>query len=370
MAKNGLALRVTLTILPIFVSLVITSILILAIGADPRAVFEKTWEGAFRSTSALAGVFNFWIPLTLCSLGLVIAFTAGLWNIGVEGQITMGAVFASWAARSLILPSPLLITIELLLAMLGGALWGALVGLLKTRLGVHEIFGGVALNSLASVFTIYLISGPWQPPEGGSAQATAPFPAESLLPELSADFPVSIAVLVLTIVAIFAVMLALRGTRWGLELKATGKNARSALLLGVPTERSALSALMACGALAGVAGAYRVLFTFDSLRPLASGGIGFLALLVVLLVSIKTLLVPIIAFAFAAIYVGSTRLKVALQIDQSVADVLQGTVVLLVLLSDGLRERLSERGRPSEGELTPHEFQPIKPVTTEATTYE
>jgi general nucleoside transport system permease protein len=368
MKSNRALLSILLTILPIVISLAVTALLILAVHNDPIAVFEKVWEGAFRSTSAVAGVFNFWIPLTLASMGLLITFTAGLWNIGVEGQMTMGAIFASWAAQFVLLPSPLLIPLEIGLAMLGGAVWAGLVGLLKTRLGVHEIFGGVALNALANVVTIYLISGPWQPPEGGSAQATPPFPDTALLPGMSPDFSVSLVALVITLLAIVGVWLALRGTRWGLELKATGKNAKSALLLGVPTERSALSALMACGALAGIAGAYRVIFTYASLRPLSSGGIGFLALLVVLVVSMRPLLAPIIAFVVAALFVGSTRLKVALQLDQSLADVLQGTIVLLVLLFDGLRERVLEH-RPPE-ELPDTKFEPVKPVTTEAATYE
>lgn len=370
MTRSRVAAQLVLGILPILISLVITWILIVAVGSDPIAVFEKVWEGAFRSSTAFAGVLNFWIPLTLASVGLVITFTAGLWNIGVEGQMTMGAVFASWAAQYLVLPSPVLIPLEILLAMLGGASWAAVVGLLKTRLGVHEIFGGVALNSLASVFTIYLISGPWQPPEGGSAQATAPFPAASLLAEISGDYPVSLLALVITVAAVIVVVLALRGTRWGLQLKATGKNARSALLLGVPTERSALSALIACGALAGIGGAYRVLFTFDSLRPLSSGGIGFLGLLIVLLVSMRALWTPFVALAVAAMFVGSTRLKVALQLDQSLADVIQGTVVLLVLLAGGVRERWETRPKPGDDVLSAQEYHSVTPVTTEAATYE
>lgn len=337
-------LQIGLVILPIFASLLIAAVLIIAVGSDPRRVFEAVWEGAFRNSNAFAGVVNFWIPLALCSMGLIVTFTAGLWNIGVEGQMIIGAIFASWAAQYVALPSsPLQIGLEIALAALGGALWGLLVGVLKTRLGVHEIFGGVALNALANVWSIYLISGPWQPPEGGSAQATAPFPSYAVLPPMSNEFPVNLLALVIVGVAIVTVVLALRGTRWGLQLKATGKNPRSALLLGVPTTHSALTAFMVCGALAGIAGSYRVLFTYTSLRPLASGGIGFLALLVVLLVSVRAIWVPLVALVFAVILGGSTRLKVALQLDQSLAGVLQGTLVLLVLLSNGLRVRLSSR---------------------------
>lgn len=356
MKNRSAGLQIALTILPILVSLAITALLVIAVGADPRAVFEKVWEGAFRDSGAFAGVVNFWIPLTLVSIGLVVTFTAGLWNIGVEGQMTMGAVFASWAALSLPLPSLLLIPIEIVLAMLGGALWAALVGFLKIRLGVHEIFGGVALNALASVFSLYLISGPWQPPEGGSVRSTPQFPTDALLPPLAENFQVSLLLLAIVIIAIVAVVLALRGTRWGLQLKATGKNARSALLLGVPTERTAMSAFIVCGLLAGVAGSYRVLFTFGSLRPLVSGGIGFLGLLVVLLAATRALWVPVVTFLFAAILSGSARLKIALQVDASLSGVLQGVLVLTVLLFNGLRARLGEQTSVDEG---------LKPVPIE-----
>ncbi|MCY3832684.1 MAG: ABC transporter permease, partial [Chloroflexi bacterium] len=134
------------------------------------------------------------------------------------------------------------------------------------------------------------------------------------------------------------VMVMLNATRWGLNLKAVGKNMRSALLLGVATERTSMSAFLVCGALAGMAGSYRVLFTFDNLRPLASGGIGFLGLLVVLLLSIRLLWVPLIAFAFAAILTGSTRLQIALKLDSSLAGVLQGMLVLFVILFHGVQE--------------------------------
>ncbi len=341
MKSQTLTAQAALTALPIILSLAITALLVMAVGADPREVFTLVWEGAFRDLRAVGQVVNFWIPLTLCSIGLVVTFTAGLWNIGVEGQMILGAVFASWAALTLDLPAPILVPVEILLAMLGGALWALLVGVLKVRLGVHEIFGGVALNALANVIAIYLISGPWQPPEGGSVRATPPFPAPALLPPLSDTFKVSLLALVIVVVAVVGVWLALRGTRWGLQLKATGKNARSAMLLGVPTGRSALSAFIVCGMLAGIAGSYRVLFTYNSLRPGVSGGIGFLGLLVVLLVANRALWAPLVAFAFAAVLGGSARLKIALQLDASLAGVLQGFLVLTALLSNGLRARLA-----------------------------
>ncbi|NDJ60197.1 MAG: ABC transporter permease [Chloroflexi bacterium] len=332
---------------PIIISLLISALLVIAVGRDPFEVAQLILEGAFRNNRSFAGVLNFFISLTLVSMGLVVTFRAGLWNIGVEGQMMMGAVFASIIPMAFLqnthldsnaVPSFLLLLGSVLLAGVGGILWGLLVGFLKIQLGINEIFGGVALNALANVFSIYLISGPWEPDIGGSAQGTAPFPPATLYPQISNDFPTSLLALIIVAIAFVAIFFALNGTRWGLNLKAVGKNTRSALLLGVPTRRVALSAFVVCGALAGIAGSYRALFTFDSLRPLASGGIGFLGLLVVLLVSVRALWVPIIAFAFAAILSGSTRLRISLQLDSSLASVLQGTLVLLVLLFKGVRE--------------------------------
>lgn len=352
MKDQSLVWRIGLAIAPVLTALVITAILILAVGSDPRAVLEKVLEGAFRDGPSFSGVVNFWIPLTLASLGLIVTFTAGLWNIGVEGQIMMGAVFASWVALEWKLPAALMIPAEILMAMVGGGLWATVVGLLKIRLGVHEIFGGVALNALANVFANFLIAGRWQPPEGGSARGTPPFSAEALLPSISDQFKVSLVMLIIVAAVFVVIYLALRGTRWGLQLKATGKNARSALLLGVPTNRTALSAFIICGMIAGLAGSYRVLFTYGSLRPLVSGGIGFLAVLVVLLVSVRALWVPLVTFAFASILGGSARLKVALGLDASLAGVLQEMLVLVVLLFAGLRQRLQE-GRQVNVDVKP-----------------
>ncbi len=340
---HALAIRIAFLLLPIGISLAVAAALVTAVGRDPLDVIDALWQGAFKDSRKLGGVFNFWIPLTLVSIGLVVTFRAGLWNIGVEGQMMMGALFASWGAQFLPLDAslaPLLHLILIALAALGGMFWAFIVGLLKIRLGVNEIFGGVALNALVNVVSIYLISGPWQPRIGGSAQGTEPFPAPALLPEFSPTFPVNLFMIVLVIAAFVIVYILLNATRWGLNLKAVGKNMRSALLLGVATERASLSAFLVCGALAGIAGAYRVLFTFDNLRPLASGGIGFLGLLVVLLLSVRLLWVPLIAFAFAAILTGSTRLQIApsLKLDSSLAGVMQGMLVLFVILFQGAQE--------------------------------
>lgn len=343
MKNQSLPVRIAFTVGPILVSLLVTGLLILIVGANPFKVVEKLWGGAFADLASVSNVINFWIPLTLASIGLIVTFTAGLWNIGVEGQILVGALFASGVALNWHIPAPFLVPVEILMAMLGGGLWAALVGVLKVYLGVHEIFGGVALNAIANVIAITLITGPWRGTAGGNSRGTPPFSADAILPPISPELNVSLLAFIIVIVVIVAIWLALRGTRWGLQLKATGKNSRSALLLGVPTGRSTLSAFIVCGLIAGIAGSYRVLFTFGNLRPLVSGGIGFLALLVVLLISMRVLWVPIVTLIFAILLGGSAKLKIDLKLDASLVGVMQDTVVLIVLLFNGLRQRFQDQ---------------------------
>lgn len=261
----------------------------------------------------------------------MITFRAGLWNIGIEGQIVIGAIAASWIALSVEAPSAVLITLEIIVAMAAGALWAALSAVLKTRGKVHEIFSGLALNSIAIILTNYLISGPWQPPEGGTFRGTQPFQPAALLPlyENSRFSPLS---LILAAIAFIAVVVALRGTFWGLKLKAIGQNLRSAFLLGVSSEREMILAMMFCGALAGLGGAVRTLSWFDSLRQSISGGIGFMALLVVMLSNYRMFLVPPIAFFFSMVLNGSITLQLRTQLHSSLGGILTELMVLFVLL--------------------------------------
>jgi simple sugar transport system permease protein len=318
-------------IVPIVAALVLTSILLLAFNANPIEAFGAMLEGSFGSTDRVLSVLAFWVPLLLASIGLLVTFTAGLWNIGVEGQIVLGAVGATWVALNVNLPAPLLITLEVIVAMAAGAGWAALSAVLKTRGHVNEIFSGLALNNLAIILTNYLISGPWQPPEGGTFRGTAPFQEAALMPRLleSRFSPLS---LVLAVVAFALVAVMLNNTTWGLKLKALGKNPYSSFLLGVSSERETILAMMFCGALAGLGGAVRVLSWFDSLRQSISGGIGFLALLIVMLAAYRILWVPLIALFFSAVLNGSITLQLRTQLHSSLGGILTGLMVLLVLL--------------------------------------
>jgi ABC-type uncharacterized transport system permease subunit len=341
---------------PVLMSVLATTLLLLLVGGDPTTTFSALFDGAIGTSDRLFSTLAFWVPLLLCASGLLVTFTAGLWNIGVEGQMIMGALGASWVALKVAAPNPgipgwLVLLLEVLAAATAGALWAALAGLLKTRGGVHEIFGGVALNNLAIIATNYLISGPWQPPEGGTFRGTEPFPSRALFPLLG-DTRFSPLSLVLALAVLLLVGLSLRGSSWGLRLKALGKNPRSAFLLGVPSEREILTAMVVCGASAGLAGSVRVLSWFDSLRQSISGGIGFLAILIVLLAGMRPLWTLLIALIFSALLTGGTIVQLRTQLKASISGIIQGTLVLFVLLFGDYRRLLRKRHRETEAEGT------------------
>ena len=330
--------NLTLGLVPVILALLFTTLILLIVGAPPGAAYWNIVQGALESPDKWASVLTATVPLLLCGAGLLITFAAGLWNIGVEGQIVAGALLTTWLALNLNMPSVLFIPVLFLAGLVGGALWGLLAGWLKVYGNVHEIFGGVGLNFIATVLTNYLIFGPWKPADGATMSGTDPFPQAAWLPRLG-NLPVHPLAVALALLAIVLVYFALRGTTWGLKLKAIGNNQRSAFLMGIPTRRYMLVAFLLCGALAGLTGSIQAIGVRQRLIPSISGGYGFLALLVVLLASYRPLWIAPIALFFAAVAVGSPRLELNLQLDSALGGTLQGIIVLFVLLAQGVKRR-------------------------------
>src|SRR4030043_1694834 len=202
--------------------------------------------------------------------------------------------------------------------LLGGALWGMLTGVLRLYGNVNEIFGGLGLNFIAGSLTVYLVLGPWKRPGIGSTSGTQPFPSSLWLPAFK-GFQVSPIEVLLGLMAMALVGWALRGTHFGLQLKAIGKNLRAAFLKGIPVQQHMLSAFGLCGALAGLAGWVLVVGTSarHNLFPLISSGYGFSAILVVLLANFSPFWTVPLSFFFAAISMGRLQLALQRQLDSS-----------------------------------------------------
>jgi len=328
-----------LTVLAAALAILFTTLILLVIGASPIEAYENMMKGAFGSFTKWADVFAAWVPLVLCAAGLSFTFTAGLWNIGIEGQMVMGAIAATLAARSLDLPSYALIPIIFLSSMAGGALWSCLTGLLRIYGGVHEIFAGLGLNFVAVGTTNFLIFGPWKQPGTATMSGTEFFRPSALLPDLF-NLSLGPAEIVLAGVAILGTVFALRGTMWGLKLKAVGNNPSASFLLGVPVKKNILRAFGLAGALAGMAGAVQAIGLYHRLVPSISSGYGYLAILVVLLTGNRTLWIAPVAFFFVSANKGSLQLPLVMHLDSSLGGVLQEALVLFVILARGVQSKI------------------------------
>ncbi len=339
-------------VLPFALALGVTLLLLVLVNAPPVESLRQLWQGAVGSPSKVADTVMAWVPLALAAAGLVVTFAAGLWNIGVEGQIVFGAIAASWVARDVPGPAAVLVPLTLLAGVVGGALWALLAGVLKTRGGVNEIFGGLGLDFVASGLAIYLIIGPWKRQGIASTSGTDLFRPEVRLPTAGTSSLVPIAV-GLAILSVILVYLLMRGTMFGLRLKAVGRNAASARLMGISTDRYMLGAFAVCGAFAGLAGAIQATGVQHKLIPSISGGFGFLAILVVLLAAFRAVWIAPIALFFAAISIGTTQLQLRLNLNSALGGVIQGTLVLFAILAGGWQLHL--RARRSPGPESPAE---------------
>ena len=325
----------------VLMALLFTSIVLVMAGASPVEAYWYILKGSFGSWTKLTDVLVAWVPLLLATAGLLMTFAAGLWNIGIEGQIVLGAIFTTWVLRLLqhsTMSPALIIFLAIAAGALGGALWAALAGLLKVFGGVNEIFGGLGLDFVAVALIIWLIFGPWKRPGIGSMSGTEPFPESLWLPTIGTS-RLSLWALLLGIVSIALVYFLLSGTYFGLKLKAVGKNPRAAHLLGIPTTRYLMSAFLLSGMFAGLAGAVQVTAVYHRLIPAISSGYGWLGLMVAMLINFQPIWAAPVTLFFAALNIGSIQLPIVLKLDSSLSGVLQGALVLAFLLMGGVRHR-------------------------------
>ena len=343
--KNKSCSKLLFRILSILFALGFTALVLMLAKANPLEAFGHIVKGAVSSRKKIADVFVVWVPLVIVASGLSITFLVGLWNIGVEGQITLGAIMSTLILRNL-QPLDISPTISILLAALaglaGGMAWALIAGILKIYGGVNEIFAGLGLNFIATGLSLWLIFGPWKRPGVGSMSGTEPFDVSLNLPTLI-GYRLSGWALSAAILSIILVFLFLKTTRFGIQMKAVGSNPKAAALLGISSKKYYLFAFLLCGAFAGLAGWIQVVAVYHKLIPSISSGYGFLALLVSMLVNHDPLWSAPVALLFAAFNIGGIQLPIEMRIDSTLSGVLQSSLVFFFLFMEGVRKKLEKK---------------------------
>ena len=347
--RNRRLLAYSIPVLAVFAALLFGAVMLILLGANPIEGYSEMFVGAFGSGDALVATILKATPLLFVGVGIVIAFRANVINIGAEGQMVLGGLFATMAALYLPeMPPIIMIPAVLFAGILGGALWGWIPGMLKAYYRVNEILSTIMLNIVAVQLMAYLLRGPLIDPaeieRGTRIPQTARLAESADLPMLFGD-RLHIGPLLAVLCAIGAYYLLWR-TPVGYRLRAVGLSEHAARYAGIPVRRTIALALTLSGSVAGLAGAVLV-FGSESHRMVTdgstmgfTGGAGFNGIVAALLGGLHPLWTIPASFLFGGLIVGGQALQRAVQVPSALIVALNGLVVVFVVAADRYRVRL------------------------------
>ncbi len=311
-------------------------LLFAALGYDPLGAFRDFFVRPLSSTYGLAEVALKASPLLLCALGLSIGFRCNVWNIGAEGQFTMGAI----AGGGLALAFPESESGWLLPAMLaagaaGGMAWAAIPAYLRTRFNTSEILSSLMLSYTALLVLSYLVHGPWRDPAGYNFPQSRQFGDAALLPVLVAGTRLNVGCLA-GLAALVLVWLLLERSFMGFQIKVVGLAPGAAAYAGFSQTRLVWLSLLAGGALAGIAGVNEVAGPIGQLLPRISPGYGFAAIIVAFIGRLHPFGILLASLLMSLLYLGGESAQVTLGLPLAVAGLFQGMLLFFLLGCDFL----------------------------------
>ncbi|MDI3330434.1 MAG: ABC transporter permease [Micrococcus sp.] len=356
MSGNGMV-----TVLAIVLSLVISAVLIILTNEDvmeaagyffarPQDTLVAAWEAVAAAYAALfrGAVFNYRAedvtgmvypfmesltlstPLIIISLGIAISFRSGLFNIGGQGQMIFGAMFATFFGVHLQLPVGLHLLLVLVMGILGGALWGSIVGVLKAATGAHEVILTIMLNYVAVNLVAYLLQTPVLQREGSTNPVSEFLEPTAVFPPLLGDsFRLNWGFVVAILATVFAWWLIRRSTT-GFQLRAVGANPAAARTAGVSVKRMYVVAMVISGGLAGLAGMSQVSGTEKVLNTDVAGSFGFDAITVALLGRSNPVGVFFAGLLFGALRAGGVTMQTETGVPIDIVLIIQSLIVLFI----------------------------------------
>jgi len=337
------------SLLSLLVALVASGIVVALAGGNPARAFLALMQGAFGSADSLSEVGVKTCPLLFTGIAMVIAFRAGVWNIGGEGQLLLGAIAMAWLGSRLALPDWLGLPLVLAAAAMAGGGWAALAAVLKRQRAVSEVISTIMLNFVALQLVSYLVHGPLMEAAGQYPQTDA-VSAALRLPRLFATHRLHLGFLIALGVAALAQVLLFR-TVLGYQMRAAGLNPVAARLAGIPAERCAFLALVLSGALAGLAGGVEVSAVTYRLYEQFSPGWGFTAIAVALLGRLNPGGAVVAALFFGALDAGSFSMQRAAGISSVLVSIIQATVIFALVAVEGGAWLATTRARPEPSVL-------------------
>jgi general nucleoside transport system permease protein len=323
----------------------------------PLLAYTGLVQGAFGSRQALSETMVWATPYIFAGLAVALAFKGGLFNIGAEGQLAMGALIAAWIGFGLPgVTGPLPAIVHVPLTIVGGALagaaWGAIPGWLKARTGGHEVINTIMMNYLALLLSSYLLNGPWKDPNPLNVVAQTPEIAESArLAPIFAGYRFHWGAILALLMAL-AVYWLLWRTTLGFEIRTVGANPSAARYAGISVERILVLTMALSGMLAGLAGSDEVVMLNYGHTLSFNIGYGFDAITIALLGKTNPFGVVLASILFGAMRNGATRMQFLTQVPVDIISVIQALILLFVAADAIIRYLYRIRARGTRLVLT------------------
>lgn len=329
---------------------IVSSIIVLILGESPLHIARVMLSGSVGSLSSIAGTLEEATPLIFTGLCVAVAMRCGLFNIGGEGQLVIGAFVAAWVGYRVGGLNPVMhITLCIALAGLAGALWALIPGLLKARFGAHEVINTIMLNYVAFILANYLVGLPYFKKPGQIPQTEDVLPS-ALLPRMTFlyDYTRLNLGFVIAIVCVLLIYVLLEKTEVGFEIRSVGYNPLASRASGVSVIRNTLIAMAVSGFLAGMAGSERVLGVHRHFISPFPFGYGFAGIAVALLGRNHPLGILISAVFFGALASGGTQVDIETNVPRELVTVIQAIVIIFVACEYPIRKLVFMRRRSAQ----------------------
>ncbi len=310
------------------VALVLFGIILLISGKDPIQSYRDIITSTLGSTYGFSEVIVIMTPLLLTALAVALPSRIGMINIGGEGQLYMGAAFATFGALTFSsLPAWILLPLMVILGMIGGGLWAFIPGYLRAKGLVNETISTLLLNAVAPMIVSFFIFGFWHSPM--DTNKTDIFSPSARIPTLF-DTRVDLSLVIgLILLALF--WFAMKYTRWGLEMRAIGGNPQAAGRNGIPLRNYIVLVMCIAGAAAGLAGMAQVAGFYGVLLANFSRGIGYMGFLISWLAGGSPLGILLTSFLVAVIISGGNLLQLTRDLPYSIINILLAFTLFVVL---------------------------------------
>lgn len=329
MKKTSQFSKLAMPVITFVLAMIVCGIVVLAMGYNPFQVYKVIIMGTFKSAASMGNVLANSIPLMLAGFAVSIAGKAGILNLGVEGQLYVGGMMGTLVALFAPVSNKFLLMVLVFGAsILGGMIWGGLVGVLKVKFGTNEVIVALMLNYVAQLFTTWLVADPLKEPNA-AVNRTAMIPESLWFARLVPKTQITATIFIALFVGIL-IWFIFKYTSLGYKIKSVGSNAKAALANGINCNKYIILSMCFSGAVAGLIGITEITSKYYRFTEGFSNDIGFTGVAIAALAGYNPFGVMVVSLLFGILNSGSMALGRELGISSELFMVIEGIIVLFV----------------------------------------